>query len=201
MTISISKKQIFIGVGLLFILVLSSLFFLNNQNKVKVENYKASAKEMKINSMAASYICLVILKDYHDTWSSAISHYGNEEAMIKERYNYYKNKGVLDKVEKFMAISKRDMEKMYNAPSDFEKTQHVLDGLYNDMNTCYGLVKNPSGSLNSFGSKIVELLNNVENKNKETNIQIPISSSDIRTKINELTPLIGEIGYSDRFDD
>lgn len=100
-----------------------------------------------------------------------------------------------------MAISKSDMEKMYNAPSDFEKTQHVLDGLYNDMNTCYGLVKNPSGSLNSFGSKIVELLNNVENKNKETNIQIPISSSDIRTKINELTPLIGEIGYSDRFDD
>ena len=195
MTISISKKQFFIGVGVFFIIVLSSLFFLNNQNKAKVENYKVTAKEMKINSMAASYICLVILKDYHDTWSSAISHYGNEEAMIKERYNYYKNKGVLDKVEKFMAIS------MYNAPSDFEKTQHVLDGLYNDMNTCYGLVKNPSGSLNSFGSKIVELLNNVENKNKETNIQIPISSSDIRTKINELTPLIGEIGYSDRFDD
>ena len=201
MTISISKKQIFIGVGVLLILVLSSLFFLNNQNKTKVENYKVSAKEMKINTMAASYICLVILKDYHDTWSSAVLNHYNWEYRIKERYDYYKNKGVLDKVESFMAISKGNMEKMYNAPSDFEKTQQVLDGLYNDMNTCYSLVKNPSGSLISFGSKIVELLNNVENKNKETNIQIPISSSDIRTKINELTPLIGEIGYSDSFDD
>ena len=199
MTITIGKKHLFIGVGVLFILMFALLFLLNNQNETGVEEYKASAKEMKINTMAASYICLVILKDYHDTWSKAISNYYNEENMIKERYNYYKSKGVLNTIEDFIAVSKSNMEKMYNAPSDYEKTQQVLDGLYNDMNTCYNMVKNPSGSLMSFASKVVDLLNDIESKNKETNIQIPISSSDIRAKINELTPLIGEISYSDSF--
>lgn len=203
MTITITKKHVFIGVcsiAALFIIFLLAKFFFGSRI-----NYEETAKDMKINAMAVSYLSSEILSDYQQNWQKAINdHYvinadGNRvycsdfNEAVNMRYNYYINNGMIYYLDSLCNIVKDDMRKMNDATSSkYEKTQDAFMEIYNNMNSLVSLVKQPKGSLMTFGRTVDEIVIIIEKKNKETDLIVPVSENEIINKTTEILSMVAE---------
>ena len=82
---------------------------------------------------------------------------------------------------------------MEDAPSKFDETQKSFMGMYNDMNTLVSLVKDPKGSLVTFGQRVNELMLDFENKYNETDLKISISEADKNAKTIEIQKIMDRL--------
>lgn len=194
MTITIEKKHLYALIGI--VLVACFIFF--GYKSCGKADYKATAKDMKLNTMAATDIATRILSDYQKNWRSAIN---DEKAVnsdgeteycsdfnkaITWRYLYFTKGGYIKTLDSLANVIKEDMKIMEDAPSKYEETQKCFLGMYNDINTLISLVNEPKGSLMTFGQKVNELLMDIENKFKETDLKISVSDAEIEEKTSAI---------------
>ena len=190
MTITLGKKQLTIIVIAIIIICLA-LFGIKSYNR---KNYENCAKEMKLNSNVAVQLAAEILNDYQDNWQSAInddkatnikgeSDYCSDfNTALEWRYIYYNNKGYFKALDSLSNIAKKNMENMVDAPKKYEDTQKSLTTLYNDMHSLISLTESPTGSILTFGSKVNDLMMEIEAKNNETDLKINVSKDSIKRR-------------------
>lgn len=201
MTITITKKHLF---ALLGIVACAIIFFLAVNSFGKAD-YETTAKDMKLNAMVAASISQEILADYQKNWSSAISDHrainsdGKSEycsefsEAIAWRYIFFTKKGYISVLDSVANIVKEDMKIMEDAPSKFEETQKSFLAMYNDMNTLISLVKDPKGSLMTFGQRVNEILLDFEKRYNETDLKISISDADKNQKAIDIQEVINNL--------
>ena len=71
---------------------------------------------------------------------------------------------------------------MDDAPEKFQDVQKTFVAMYGDMNTLVSLVKEPKGSLMTFGSKVNELMMNFDKNYKETDLKVSVSDDELKEK-------------------
>ena len=201
MTITISKKHLFAFLGIVAIAIIAVLFI----KSCGKADYESTAKDMKMNAMITSNIAGQILADYQKNWQSAIndhrainidgkSEYCSEfSEAIAWRFLYYSKKGYIKVLDSLSNTVKEDMKIMEDAPSKFEETQKSFLALYNDMNTLISLVKDPKGSLMTFGQRVNELMLDVEKRDTETDLKISISDAERNEKLLEIQQVINNL--------
>lgn len=201
MTITITKKHLFVFLG--FVACAIIIFFaVKSCGKA---DYETTAKDMKLNAMVAASLSQEILADYQKNWSSAISdnravnadgrrEYCSEfSEAISWRYIYFAKKGYLSVLDSVANVVKEDMKIMEDAPSKYEETQKSFLAMYNDMNTLISLVKDPKGSLLTFGQRVNEVLLDFEKRYNETDLKISISDAEKNQKAVDIQELINNL--------
>lgn len=201
MTITISKKMGYAILGIVAIAIIAVLL-VRSCSKV---DYETTAKDMKLNAMITTNIAGQILADYQKNWQSAINNkrainaegksescYEFSEA-IAWRYIYYTKNGHIKVLDSLANVVKEDMGIMENAPSKFEETQKSFLALYNDMNTLISLVKDPKGSLMTFGQRVNEILLDVEKRYNETDLKISITDAEKNEKILSIQQVFNDL--------
>lgn len=201
MTITIEKKQIYAFLGIVAVAFVT-VMLVKSCGKA---DYETTAKDMKLNAMITTNIAGQILADYQKNWQSAIndkrainaegkseSCYEFSEA-IAWRYLYYTKAGHIRVLDSLANVVKEDMKIMENAPAKFKDTQKTFLALYNDMNTLISLVKEPKGSLMTFGQRVNELLLNVEKSYNETELKISLSEAEKNKKTLEIQQIFNEL--------
>lgn len=196
MTINITKKHLFIGLGIIVAIGIIVLFGSLFRHKA---NYEKTAQNMKINTMAVSYMAASILSDYQKNWQSAINdHHVQDENgkriycsdfsdAIRMRYRYYEKNGYFLMLDSLCGVVKTDMKTMNEAASPkYEKTQEAFMEMYNNMNSLVSLTKEPKGSLITFGSTVNDYIMSLESKKGETDLFIAVSDDEIQSKISDL---------------
>ncbi len=194
MTITIEKKHLYVaGAILACILLVWGL--------VKTcggSNYESKAKEMKLNAKNVVSLSLSILSDYQTNWNSAISDHraknvGGESEYVYDfneaiewRYTYYSKNGHLALIDSLVDVVKKDMKSMNNPPSKYKEVHSSLMEIYNGMNALVSLVKQPKGSLMSFGQNVNEISSNIEKAFLESDLTISTSEEDVLEKNAEL---------------
>lgn len=201
MTITITKKHLFAFLG---VIVCALIIFFAVKSCGKAD-YETTAKEMKLNAMVAASISQEILADYHKNWSSAINDHrainadGESEycyefsEAITWRYVYYTKKGYISVLDSVANVVKEKMKIMEDAPSKYEETQKSFLAMYNDMNTLISLVKDPKGSLLTFGQRVNEVLLDFENRYNETDLKISISDAESNQKAIDIQETINNL--------
>lgn len=201
MTITITKKHLFAFLG---IIVCAFIFFLVTKFYGKAD-YETTAKDMKLNAIVAASISQEILADYQKNWSSAISDHrainsdGKSEycsefsEAIAWRYIFFTKKGYISVLDSVANIVKEDMKIMEDAPSKFEETQKSFLAMYNDMNTLISLVKDPKGSLMTFGQRVNEILLDFEKRYNETDLKISVSDAEKNQKAIDIQETINNL--------
>lgn len=194
MTITIEKKHVY---GFIAIVLIVCCVFWGFKSCGKVD-YEATAKNMKLNAYITTNYAAQILSDYQKNWQSAIndkrainadgkSDFCSEfNTAIGWRYLYFTKNGHIKLLDSLSNVVKEDMKRMEDAPSKYKETQKSFMGLYNDVNTLVSLVKEPKGSLMTFGQRVNELLLDFENKYNETDLKITISEAEKNAKIVEI---------------
>ena len=194
MTITIGKKQVY---GFIAIVLIGCCVFLGYKSCGKVD-YESTAKNMKLNAYLTTSYAAQILSDYQKNWQSAINDHRAINAEGKSdycyefstaiawRYLYFTQNGHIKLLDSLSNAVKEDMKLMEDAPSKYQETQKSFMGLYNDMNTLVSLVKDPKGSLMTFGQRVNELMLDFENKYNETDLKITISEAEKNAKIVEI---------------
>lgn len=193
MTITIEKKHLF---GLLGIVVLCAIVFLITKTVWgKKVDYEATAKDVKINAYTVVKLSSAILYDYQEAWSSAISgayikdengeeqYCSNFNTAISYRMKSYIKEGYFVVIDSLSNVVKEDMKVMDDAPEKFQGVQKTLIAMYGDMNTLVSLVKEPKGSLITFGSKVNELMMSFDKNYKETDLKVNISEDELKNKM------------------
>lgn len=191
MTITISKKHVVAFLAIILVMVFAFVLYKCSLGT----KYVDVAKDMKTNSMVLKDMTYSILKDYQENWQNCISNnrakndegeyqycYEFSEA-VAWRYSYYSKNGSLRLMDSLANAIKEDMVIMDDAPSKYKKTQESFLSIYNDINTLYSLVKEPKGSLLTFGQTINELVMRIDSKIKETDLKIPVSQEETLAKI------------------
>lgn len=201
MTITIEKKHVYVFLGIVLIVIIA-IFLPKSCNK---PDYETTAKDMKLNAMVTTSIAGQLLADYQKNWSSAISDHkaynseGKREwcddfsQAIAWRYIYYTNHGYIKVLDSIANVVKEDMKIMEDAPSKYEDTQKSFLALYNDMNTLISLVKDPKGSLMTFGQRINELLIDVDKQLNETDLKISVSEAEKNEKTIAIQKIFNEL--------
>lgn len=201
MTITIGKKQIY---GLLAIILIGCCTLLGYRSCGKVD-YESTAKNMKLNALITTSYAAQILSDYQKNWSSAINDHRAINAdgksdycyefstAIAWRYLYYTKNGHIKLLDSLSNAVKDDMKLMEDAPAKYEETQKSFLGLYNDMNTLVSLVKDPKGSLLTFGQRVNELMLDFENKYNETDLKISVSEAEKNAKVLEIQTALNNL--------
>lgn len=201
MTITIGKKQIY---GLLAIVLIGCCILLGYKSCGKVD-YESTAKNMKLNAWITTSYAAQILSDYQTNWRSAINDHRAINAdgksdycyefstAIAWRFLYYTKNGHIKLLDSLSNAVKEDMKLMEDAPSKYQETQKSFLGLYNDMNTLVSLVKDPKGSLMTFGQRVNELMLDFENKYNETDLKISISEADKNAKVLEIQTALNNL--------
>ncbi len=161
-------------------------------------DYEATAKDMKMNSMVASNIAGQLLADYQKNWQSAISdkratnadgkreYCSDFNEAIGWRYLYYIKNGYIKVLDSLANVIKEDMKIMEDAPTKYKEAQKSFLAMYNDVNTLVSLVKDPKGSLMTFGQQVNELMLDVEKRFNETDLKISISDAERNEKVLEI---------------
>lgn len=201
MTITIEKRHLYVIMGIV-IIVIATILFPKSCGK---PDYEPTAKDMKLNAMIANGIAGQLLADYQKNWSSAIRDniainaegksqgcYEFSQA-IAWRYIYYTNHGYIKVLDSIANVVKEDMKIMEDAPSKFEETQKSFLALYNDMNTLISLVKDPKGSLMTFGQRVNELLLDAEKRYNETDLKISVSEAEKNEKRIEIQNVFNKL--------
>ena len=201
MTITIEKKQIYAFLGIVAVAFIT-VMLVKSCGKA---DYETTAKDMKLNAMITTNIAGQILADYQKNWQSAIndkrainaegkseSCYEFSEA-IAWRYLYYTKAGHIRVLDSLANVVKEDMKIMEDAPAKFKDTQKSFLSLYNDMNTLISLVKEPKGSLMTFGQRVNEILLNVEKSYNETELKISLSEAEKNKKTLEIQQIFNEL--------
>lgn len=201
MTIVIDKKHIY---GLIAI-VLAGICILLLCKSCEKADYETTAKNMKLNAWITTYYATQILSDYQQNWQSAVYDHraintdGKYDdcyefsTAITWRFQYYTNNGHISLLDSLANVVKEDMKLMEDAPSKFDETQKSFMGMYNDMNTLVSLVKDPKGSLVTFGQRVNELMLDFENKYNETDLKISISEADKNAKTIEIQKIMDRL--------
>ena len=202
MTITIEKKHLF---GLLGIIVLCAIVFVIVQIGFgKKVDYEATAKDAKINAYTVVNLSSAILYDYQETWSSAINgarikdENGEEQycsdfnTAISIRMNSYIKNGYFEVIDSLANVVKEDLKLMDDAPEKFLVVQKDLIAMYGDMNTLVSLVKEPKGSLITFGSKVNDLMMSFDRNYKETDLKVNISEGELKSKMTNIYEVILE---------
>lgn len=201
MTITIEKKHVYVLLGIVLIVIIA-IFLPKSCNKA---DYETTAKDMKLNAMVTTSIAGQLLADYQKNWSSAISNhkaYNSEgkyewcddfSQAIAWRYIFYTNHGYIKVLDSIANVVKEDMKIMEDAPSKYEETQKSFLALYNDMNTLISLVKDPKGSLMTFGQRVNELLIDVDKRFNETDLKISVSEAEKNEKTIAIQKLFNEL--------
>lgn len=194
MTITIGKKQVY---GFIATVLIGCCIFLGYKSCGKVD-YESTAKNMKLNAYITTSYAAQILSDYQKNWQSAINDHRAINAEGKSdycyefstaiawRYLYFTQNGYIKLLDSLSNAVKEDMKLMEDAPSRYQETQKSFMGLFNDMNTLVSLVKDPKGSLMTFGQRVNELMLDFENKYNETDLKISISEAEKNAKIVEI---------------
>lgn len=194
MTITIGKKHVIAFLAIILVLVLAFVLFKCSTKP----RYVKIAKEMKINSLVLKEMSYAILKDYQENWQNCISNNRakNEEGeyqycyefseAVAWRYSYFNKNGSFRLMDSLANAIKEEMIIMDDAPSKYQKTQESFLSMYNDINKLYSLVKEPKGSLLTFGQTINELVMNIDGKIQETDLKIPVSQEETLAKVAEI---------------
>lgn len=201
MTITIEKKHVYAFIGILAIAIVAFLLV----KSCGKADYEATAKDMKMNAMVTSNIAGQLLADYQKNWQSAINdkYATNAEGKreycsdfneaIGWRYLYYIKNGYIKVLDSLANVIKEDMKKMEDAPSKFEETQKSFLAMYNDVNTLVSLVKEPKGSLMTFGQRVNELMLDVEKRFNETDLKISITDAERNEKVLEIQQIFNNL--------
>lgn len=204
MTITIEKKHLF---GLLVVILVALVVFMSVKSCGKAD-YETTAKDMKLNAMIASNIAGQILEDYYKNWSSAINddHAINAKGIrewcsdfntaISWRYIFFTENGYIKVLDSLSNVVKEEMKIMEDAPSKYVETQKSFLALYNDMNTLVSLVKEPKGSLLTFGQKVNELLTDVNNRYNETDLKISVTDAEKNDKLEAIQKVFAFLAES-----
>ena len=201
MKIIIEKKHLF---GLLCAVLFVCMVFVSYKSCGKAD-YETTAKEMKINAMATVSIASQILSDYQMNWQKAIndkhaynadgeSQYCSDfnEALLWRKI-YFTKTGYIGILDSLSNVVKEEMKILEDTPSKFEDTQKSFLAMYNDMNTLVSLVKEPKGSLLTFGQTVNELLMDVHNKYNETDLKISITDEEKIIKMSEIQNAVNKL--------
>ena len=196
MTITIEKKHLFVLLG---IIVLCAIVFLITKIALgKKVDYEATAKDVKINAYTIVNLSSTILSDYQETWSSAIGgayikdengeeHYCSDfNTAISYRMKSYMKEGYFEVIDSLSNVVKEDLQLMEDAPEKFEGVKKTLVAMYGDMNMLVSLVKEPKGSLITFGSKVNELIMSFDKNYKETDLKANISEAELKSKMVDI---------------
>ena len=201
MTITIEQKHLFILLG---IILLCAIVFLIAKVRFGTKvDYEATAKDAKLNAYTVVGLSFTILSDYQKTWSSTISdgiwvkdEYGKEHFCsdfndaITYKMRCYIYEGYFDVLDSLSNVVKEDLKLMDDAPKKFQDVQKTFVAMYGDMNTLVSLVKEPKGSLMTFGSKVNELMMSFDKNFKETDLKVSISDVELKEKAVNLYEII-----------
>ena len=194
MTITIEKKHLWIiGSVILAVLIIFGILKMCGST-----NYESKAKDMKLNAKTAISLSLSILADYQDNWRSAINDSralnadgerdftSDFNTAISWRYAYYLKKGYINILDSIVGVVKEDMKSMSNPPSKYEDVHNSIMSIYNNMNSLVSLVKQPKGSLMTFGQTINEIAMNAEKAFNESDLMISVSEEEQSKKNSEI---------------
>ena len=197
MTITIEKKHLFILLGI--ILTCAIFFLIAKIGFGKKIDYESTAKDAKINAYTVVGLSSTILSDYQKTWSSTISggsyvkdengreHYCSDfNDAISYRMRFYMYEGYFDIIDSLSNIVKEDLKLMDDASGKYQDVQKTFVAMYGDMNTLVSLVKEPKGSLMTFGSKVNELMMSFDKNYKETDLKVSVSDNELKDKVANL---------------
>lgn len=203
MTITIEKKHLFILLGI--ILACAIVFLIAKVGFGKKVDYEAAAKDAKVNAYTVVGLSSTILSDYQKTWSSTIGkgsyvkdengrvHYCSDfNEAISYRMRYFMHEGYFDIIDSLSNVVKEDLKLMDDAPEKYQDVQKTFVAMYGDMNTLVSLVKEPKGSLMTFGSKVNELMMSFDKNFKETDLKVSVSDDELKEKIINLYGIISK---------
>lgn len=203
MTITIEKKHLYILLGI--VLTCAIIFLIAKVGFEKKVDSEATAKDAKVNAYTVVGLSSTILSDYQKTWSSTISggsyvkdengreHYCSDfNDAISYRMRYFMNEGYFDIIDSLSNVVKEDLKLMDDAPEKFQDVQKTFVAMYGDMNTLVSLVKEPKGSLMTFGSKVNELMMNFDKNYKETDLKVSVSDDELKEKVINLYEIISK---------
>lgn len=194
MTITLTKKHAFIGIG-----VLAVFAIIYGLTRIDGFDYESTAKEAKINMKMLSMVSTEILGDYSENWRSAIHDdraYNVEgekrwcsdfNEAISWRYLHYKKRGYFAVFDSISNRIKENLTDLDKHSSNHKEEQSLLVQLYNSSSSLYSLTKDPKGSLFSFNQRVNDLAMEFESKYKETDIKIPVSDDELKNKFSEIT--------------
>jgi FKBP-type peptidyl-prolyl cis-trans isomerase len=202
MTITIEKKHL---LGLLGMIVLCTIVFVIAQIALgKKVDYEATAKDAKINAYTVVNLSYTILNDYRKTWRSVIDddvmwvrdeegklqYCSNFNDAISYRMKSYIHEGYFEVIDSLSNVVKENLKLMNDAPEKFQGVQKTLIAMYGDMNTLVSLVKEPKGSLMTFGSKVDELMMSFDKNYKETDLIVNIPEGELKSKMANIYEMI-----------
>ena len=203
MTITIEKKHLFILLGI--ILTCAIVFLIAKIGFVKKIDYETTAKNAKVNAYTVVGLSSTILGDYQKTWSSTINggSFVNDENGTKQychdfndaisyRMRYFIHEGYFDIIDSLSNVVKEDLKLMDDTPEKFQDVQKTFLAMYGDMNTLVSLVKEPKGSLMTFGSKVNELMMSFDKNYKETDLKVSVSEEELKDKIFKIYEAISK---------
>lgn len=196
MTITIEKKHIILfGIVILcalFVFAITTVF-----NK-KVD-YEETAKDAKLNAYTVVGLSSTILSDYRNTWSSTIDDgsYVEDENGVEHycsdfndalfyRINFFKSEGYFDILDSLSNVVREDLKLMDDAPEKFQDIHKTFVAMYGDMNTLVSLVKEPKGSLMTFGNTVNELMMSFDKNYKETDLKVSVSEDELNEKVKKI---------------
>lgn len=200
MTITIEKKHLFILLGIL--LACAIIFLIAKVDFGKKVDYETTAKDAKVNAYTVVGLSSTILSDYQKTWNSALDgtwvkdengkeHYCSDfNDAISYRMRYFMYEGYFDIIDSLSNVVKEDLKLMDDAPEKFLEVQKTFVAMYGDMNTLVSLVKEPKGSLMTFGRKVNELMMSFEKNYKETDLKVSVSDDELKEKVVNLYEII-----------
>ena len=197
MTITIEKKHFLILGGILVLLAV--IFLILKIGFGKKIDYEATAKDAKLNAYTVVGLSSAILSDYQKTWSNTISgstwvkdengeeHYCSDfNDAISYRMRSYIHEGYFDVIDSLSNVVKEDMKLMDDASDKYKDVQKTFVAMYGDMNSIVSLVKEPKGSLMTFGAKVNELMMSFDKNFKETDLKVSVSEQEIKDKVIDL---------------
>lgn len=201
MTITIEKKHLYVAGAIIASFLIAFVII----KTCGSSNYESKAKNMKMNAKSVVGLSLSILADYQKNWNSAINNhtainakgerdYTNDfNEAVGWRYAYYFKKGYIEIIDSLVDIVKSDMKSMNNPPSKYRDVHSSLLEVYNNMNSLVSLVKQPKGSLLTFGQTVNELARNIEKAYLESDLTIPVKEEEqLRNDTELMTTLVGK---------
>jgi FKBP-type peptidyl-prolyl cis-trans isomerase len=207
MTITIEKKHFLIFGGILVLLAV--IFLIAKIGFGKKIDYEATAKDAKLNAYTVVGLSSTILSDYQKTWSNTINgsiwvkdengerHLCSDfNDAISYKMRCYIHEGYFDVIDSLSNVVKDDMKLMDDASDKYKDVQKTFVAMYGDMNSIVSLVKEPKGSLMTFGTKVNELMMSFDKNFKETDLKVSVSDDELKDKVLDLYKVV----YNKKFE-
>ena len=201
MTITITKRHFVILFGI--IVLCAVIFLVTKISSVNKVDYMTTAKDAKVNAYAVVGLSSSILSEYQKTWSSTINgsiwvkdEYGKEHYCsdfndaISYKMRCFIHDGYFDVIDSLSNVVKEDLKQMDEVKGEYEDIHKTFVSMYGDMNSLVSLVKEPKGSLITFGSKVNELMMSFDKNLKETDLKVSVSESEFKDKAISLYAII-----------